>query len=256
VAILGGEGMGQRGLSMTGAAWLAALAALHGGAGRVMLALLDAPETPTGPCQAIAPWPEIMLRSPAAQDWRSATVVCGCGGGMAVRPWLPQILDQAPRLVLDADALNAVAGDSSLSRTLGDRRRRGLDTVLTPHPLEAARLLRTDTPQVQAGRLHAAQELARRFDCTVLLKGSGSVIAGPRSGAEAGPCCWINPTGNARLSTGGTGDVLAGLVAALWAQGLAPTLAAAMGAHRHGAVAEQWPSQRPFSASALARQLG
>lgn len=256
VAILGGEGMGQRGLSMAGAAWLAALAALHGGAGRVMLALLDAPEIPAGPGQAIAPWPEIMLRSPAAQDWRSATVVCGCGGGMAVRPWLPQVLDQAPRLVLDADALNAVAEDSALARTLGERRRRGLDTVLTPHPLEAARLLHTDTSQVQAGRLQAAQELARRFDCTVLLKGSGSVIAAPRGRADTRPYCWINPTGNARLSTGGTGDVLAGLIAALWAQGLAPPLAAAWGAHRHGAVADQWPPQRPFSASALAIQLG
>lgn len=252
VAILGGEGLGQRGLSMTGAAWLAALAALHGGAGRVMLALLDAS---AGSGQATAPWPEIMLRSPEAQDWRSTTVACGCGGGVAVRAWLPQILEQAPRLVLDADALNAIAEDESLASLLKERRQRDLHTVLTPHPLEAARLLKTNTAQVQAQRRHAARQLAQRFDCTALLKGSGTVIAGPQEESDAPPC-WINPTGNARLSTGGTGDVLAGLIAALWAQGLEPTQAAALAAWRHGFAADHWPAHIPFSASALAQRLG
>ena len=85
------------------------------------------------------------------------------------------------------------------------RARRGLATVLTPHPLEAARLLAGSTTEVQANRLDAAQQLARRFACTVVLKGSGTLIAQ----ADATPV--INPTGNARLATGGTGDVLAGL---------------------------------------------
>lgn len=253
VAILGGEGLEYRGLSMTGAAWLAALAALHGGAGRVMLALLDASH---GSGQAISPWPEIMLRSPEAQDWRGATVVCGCGGGMAVRAWLPQILDQAPRLVLDADALNAVAEDESLALLLKERSRRSQHTVLTPHPLEAARLLKMSTAQVQAQRLSAARQLALQFHCTALLKGSGTVIAGSQGDGNASPPCWINPTGNARLSTGGTGDVLAGLIAALWAQGLDPAQAATLAAWRHGHAADQWPAQMPFSASALAQRLG
>ncbi|WP_373783192.1 NAD(P)H-hydrate dehydratase, partial [Delftia acidovorans] len=201
------------------------------------------------------PWPEIMLRSPEAQDWRSTTVACGCGGGVAVRAWLPQILEQAPRLVLDADALNAVAEDESLASLLKERRQRNLHTVLTPHPLEAARLLKTNTAQVQAQRLHAARQLAQRFNCTALLKGSGTVIAGPQGDSDA-PTCWINPTGNARLSTGGTGDVLAGLIAALWAQGLEPTQAAALAAWRHGFAADHWPARIPFSASALAQRLG
>ena len=252
VAILGGEGLGQRGISMTGAAWLAALAALHGGAGRVMLALLDAS---AGSGQATAPWPEIMLRNPEAQDWRATTVACGCGGGVAVRAWLPLILDQAPRLVLDADALNAIAEDESLASLLKGRRQRDLHTVLTPHPLEAARLLQTNTAQVQAQRLNAARQLVQRFDCTVLLKGSGTVIAGPQDKSDA-THCWINPTGNARLSTGGTGDVLAGLIAALWTQGLEPTQAAALEAWRHGFAADHWPAHIPFSASALAQRLG
>lgn len=254
VAVLGGEGLALRGMSMVGAAWLAALAALHAGAGRVMLSLLDenAPPGQTGPA-----WPEIMLRSPEAQDWRTATVVCGCGGGLAVRPWMAQVLEQAPRLVLDADGLNAVADDPALGRMLGSREQQGLQTVLTPHPLEAAHLLGCCTADVQSRRLDAARELAQRFQCTALLKGSGTVIAS-RTGLAQGvrPTCWINPTGNARLATGGTGDVLAGLIAALWAQGRTAPEAAALAAHRHGSVAEQWPRTRPFSASALAVHLG
>ena len=256
VAVVGGEGLTQRGLSMTGAAWLAALAALHGGAGRIMLALLDA-QTPQG----IAPWPEIMLRQPQAQDWSRATVVCGCGGGEAIKPWLPAILRQAPRLVLDADALNAVAADSELQQLLTSRTRNGQGTVLTPHPLEAARLLHTTTDQVQANRLQAAAQLAEQLQCTVVLKGSGSVIAHPTSSA---PACWINPTGNARLATGGTGDVLAGLLGAVWARMAThngePLQTAAQAAtdavYRHGQAADLWPASQPFSASALALRLG
>lgn len=262
VAVVGGEGLAQRGLSMTGAAWLAALAALHGGAGRVMLALLDT-RTPQG----IAPWPEIMLRQPEAQDWSRATVVCGCGGGEAIKPWLPAILQQAPRLVLDADALNAVAADSELQQLLALRARNGQATVLTPHPLEAARLLQTTTDQVQSNRLQAATRLAGQLQSTVVLKGSGSVIAScinPESKDVDLPACWINPTGNARLATGGTGDVLAGLLGAVWAQMATQdadplqtaTQAAIHAAYRHGLAADLWPASQPFSASALALRLG
>jgi hydroxyethylthiazole kinase-like uncharacterized protein yjeF len=259
VAVLGGEGLAQRGLSMTGAAWLAALAALHGGAGRVMLALLDA-QAPQG----IAPWPEIMLRQPDAQDWSHATVVCGCGGGTAITPWLPGILQQAPRLVLDADALNAVAADAGLQQLLISRALHGQATVLTPHPLEAARLLRTTTDQIQANRLQAAMQLAGQLQCTVVLKGSGSVIASPASQDDSTPTCWLNPTGNARLAAGGTGDVLAGFLGAVWTRtagrGSNPlrlaTQAAVEAAYHHGQAADLWPPSQAFSASALASRLG
>ena len=247
VAILGGEGLAQRGLSMTGAAWLAALAALHAGAGRVMLALLDAEQHTE---QAISPWPEIMLRQPQAQDWRNASVVCGCGGGQTIAHWLPQVLQQAPRLVLDADALNAIASDPALANMLTERSTHQQATVLTPHPLEAARLLQTTTQEVQADRLHAASALAQRFQCTVLLKGSGTVIASP------GSTPWINASGNALLARGGTGDVLAGLIGAIWAAGETAEQAAVQAAFRHGKVADTWPTHIPFSASALAMHLG
>ena len=244
VAVLGGEGLSQRGLSMTGAAWLAALAALHSGAGRVMLALLDESHP-----QGITPWPEIMLRQPSAQDWSQSTVVCGCGGGQAVQAWLPHILEQAPQLVLDADALNAIAASPALAQQLTARAARQQPTILTPHPLEAARLLQTSTAAIQANRLQACLQLAQKFQCTALLKGSGTVIA------NAQRQIWINSSGNPRLATGGTGDVLAGHIGALWAQGSNADKAAIQGAFKHGHTADQWPADRPFSASALAMHL-
>ena len=110
-----------------------------------------------------------MLRHPSTQAWDQATVVCGCGGGQAVAAWLPQVLAQAPRLVLDADGLNAVAADKELAHELEGRARIGLHSVLTPHPLEAARLLGCSTAEVQADRLRAVRDLADR---------SGDVLAG------------------------------------------------------------------------------
>ena len=249
VAILGGEGLAARGMGMTGAAVLAALAALHGGAGRVMLALLDDATAPW------APWPELMPRRPEALDLAHAAVVCGCGGGQAIAPHLPRVLQQAARLVLDADALNAIAADAALQDLLRARSSRADGaTVLTPHPLEAARLLESSTAAVQADRLDAATRLAQRYGCTVVLKGSGTVIAAP------GQVPHINPTGNALLATAGTGDVLAGLIgahlAAAHATGTTAQQAASHACWQHGAVADAWPRGQALTARALAQALG
>ncbi len=195
---------------MSGAAMLAARAALAAGAGRVFLVRLDG-------CLAPDPlWPEIMPR-PATevlqpQVLAQRSVVCGCGGGDAVRAVLPMVLHHSARLVLDADALNAIASEPSLLRALQSRASRGLPSLATPHPLEAARLLGIDSAQVQADRLVHATALAGRLQCNVVLKGSGTVIACP----DQVPA--INSTGNARLGTAGTGDVLAGWIGGLWAQ--------------------------------------
>ena len=126
-------------------------------------------------------------------------------------------------------------------------RQRSAPTVLTPHPLEAARLLGRDTAHVQADRLLAARTLSQRLNSVVVLKGSGSVIAGP-----VGPT-FINPTGNARLASAGTGDVLAGFIGALLAQGLDASTAAREAVWRHGNLADHWPANMPLTASALAR---
>lgn len=196
---------------MVGAARLAAHAALGAGAGRTWVSLLDV-DAPSGDITR-PEWlwaPTAWL--PGHADLEHTTVVCGCGGGAAVRTALPALLSRSARLVLDADALNAIAADTQLETMLQARAARGLATIVTPHPLEAARLLGTATPAVQADRLAAARELVRRTGAVVVLKGSGTVIAAP------GQTPAINSTGNATLASGGTGDVLAGWIAGMWAQ--------------------------------------
>ncbi|MBX3587736.1 MAG: NAD(P)H-hydrate dehydratase [Ramlibacter sp.] len=240
VAVIGGAA------GMAGAALLAGQAALHGGAGRVLVGLLDPAPLPVDPGQ-----PELMLRRWDSLPLGALSVVCGCGGGEAVRDALPAVLHGAAGLVLDADALNAIAADTALQALLQARaRRKAGTTVITPHPLEAARLLGCGTREVQADRLQAAQALTARFGCTAVLKGSGSVVASP------GELPAINPTGNARLATAGTGDVLAGLTGALMAQGHGAPAAACAAVWRHGRVADTWPEGAGLSASALARALG
>jgi hydroxyethylthiazole kinase-like uncharacterized protein yjeF len=238
VAIVGGAA------GMAGAALLAGAAALHSGAGRVYLALLDPAASAVDTQQ-----PELMLRAMNDLTHATTTIVCGCGGGDAVRAHLPKILSMASRLVLDADALNAIAGDAQLQAQLRARATRNQRTVLTPHPLEAARLLGTSSREIQQQRLTAAQRMAQEFRCTVVLKGSGSVIAAP----DQTP--FINPTGNARLATAGTGDVLAGAIGAALAAGT-PAFEAACGAvYLHGQCADEWPGDKALTASMLARLL-
>lgn len=232
---------------MSGAVVLAASAALHAGAGRVYLC-------PIRPMEGmlLARQPELMLRRLDSLDLTRATVVCGCGGGQGVAEVLPRVISTAQRLVLDADALNALSADDALKTLLLQRAKRGRDrarAVLTPHPLEAARLLATDTSSVQEDRLQAAQRLAERFQSVVLLKGSGTVIAAP------GKVPVINPTGNARLATAGTGDVLAGMIGARLSMGQAVFEAACEAAYIHGRLADQWPGERPLTASALAASI-
>jgi hydroxyethylthiazole kinase-like uncharacterized protein yjeF len=239
VLVVGGaSGMG-------GAAQLAARAALTAGAGRVYLARLDGCVTPD------LLRPELMPRAIAGamqpEHLAHSTLVCGCGGGAAVAPWLTSALQYAQRLVLDADALNALAKDDMLKAQLRARSSRGQPTVLTPHPLEAARLLDCDVKAVQDQRLAQAQALAEQFGCTVVLKGSGSVIASP------GQKPVINPTGNSRLGSGGTGDVLAGWLGGLWSQGQ-PSQdfdAACASVWLHGAAAEHGNANLPLRANDL-----
>ena len=245
IAVIGGEPMQMHGSGMTGAALLAAQAALHGGAGRVILSLLGAsPE-----CCAVPP--DLMQRPFQRLNLSQLTVVAGCGGGQAIAPLLDDILQHSARLVLDADGLNAVA-ESPDQRAL--LRARGTtpglrQTVITPHPLEAGRLLGCTAQVVQQDRLHAAQALSTQLQCTVILKGSGTVIASP------GETPRINTSGNGLLAIGGTGDVLAGLTGSLLAQGHTAHDAACMAAWQHGAAADRWPSDTALTASRLAAQL-
>ncbi len=244
VAVIGGQSTGASATHMTGAALLAAQAALHAGAGRVFVALLGA----DGPSVDLLQ-PELMFRAPEALDLKNQVVVCGCGGGDAVKTVIAKVLSTATRAVLDADALNAIATDPQLQTQLQARHGRGYGTVLTPHPLEAARLAGSTASAVQADRLAAARQLARRFACVVVLKGSGTVIAAP------GRTCMINAGGNALLATAGTGDVLAGMIGAGLARGLNDFEAACCAVFAHGRRADSWAADRPdqtLTASALA----
>jgi hydroxyethylthiazole kinase-like uncharacterized protein yjeF len=231
---------------MAGAALLAARSALAAGAGRVYLARPDEGPLPADPLR-----PELMPRernqalAPAMLE--SSTVVCGCGGGSTIAGLLPTLLRHAARLVLDADGLNAVAADPALAQALAERAARSQPSVLTPHPLEAARLLGSTTAQVQANRLSTAQALADRLGAVTVLKGSGSVVAAP------GRLPVINPTGSARLGTAGSGDVLAGWLGGLWAQQPAAegALAAEQAVWLHGRAGETGDQRLPLRAADL-----
>jgi hydroxyethylthiazole kinase-like uncharacterized protein yjeF len=219
VAIIGGA------TGMTGAAVLAARGALFTGAGRVYVASLG-----DGPAYDSLQ-PEIMFRSAAGFNADGSTLVLGPGMGDSAGAMraLVKALDGPAPLVLDADALNLVAASVDLQGHLAGRT---APTIMTPHPLEAARLLGMTAGVVQGDRLAAAREMAARFDAIVVLKGSGSVIA------RADGMVMINPTGNPGLATGGTGDVLAGVCGSLLAQGW-PAWEAALGAvWMHGAGAD------------------
>ncbi|MFH0131311.1 NAD(P)H-hydrate dehydratase [Variovorax sp. VaC1] len=230
---------------MAGAALLAGSAALHAGAGRVFVGLLDPSAVPVDTSQ-----PELMLRDARTLDLSGTTTVCGCGGGSAVRELLPRALATAATLVLDADALNAIATDSALQTQLASRGKRGRPTVITPHPLEAARLLGCTAADVQVDRLAAARKLASRFGIVAVLKGSGTVIADAGDGPAA-----INLTGNARLATAGTGDVLAGMIGAALAAHQPAFEAAQEAVWRHGHIADTWPADAPLlTAGTLARR--
>ena len=130
-------------------------------------------------------------------------------------------------LVLDADGLNAAAKMEALPRSPG------LPLILTPHPGEMARLCGLTIAEVNAGREGIAAGYARAEDCVVVLKGHRTIVAGPQGEV------FVNPTGNPGLSRGGSGDILAGMIAGLAAQGLSPLDAAVCGVWLHGAAADE-----------------
>jgi ADP-dependent NAD(P)H-hydrate dehydratase / NAD(P)H-hydrate epimerase len=213
---------------MVGAALLCGRAALKLGAGRVYVGLLarDAPLLD-------AAQPELMLR--AADDvLKLDHLSClalgpGLGLGADAAFYLRCALDAKLPLVIDADALNAIAADATLKSLL----QQSLTIkVLTPHPAEAARLLASTTREVQADRIAAATTLAHEYQAHVVLKGAGSICASP------GEPWRINTSGNPGMASAGMGDVLTGLIAALIAQGADAQRAMDAAVWLHGAAAD------------------
>ncbi len=227
--MMGGVGILGGAPGMTGAALLAGRAALKLGAGRVYVGLLDNTALAVDTGQ-----PELMLRKPddvLASGFATALAVGpGLGQGAAALVLLKQALDSELPLVLDADALNLLAAHPVLAGRLARRR---APALLTPHPLEAARLLEVDMDAVRADRLGAALSLAGRLNAMTVLKGCGSVIAAP-----AGHW-YLNTSGNPGMASAGMGDVLAGLAVALMAQGWEAEPALLCAVHLHGAAADR-----------------
>jgi NAD(P)H-hydrate epimerase len=220
VLCIGGE------LGTGGAVMLAADAALRCGAGLVSVAT-RAPHV----AALLARRPEAMARAVESQDEidpmlaRASVIVLGPGLGQG--DWGRALYRRALRadrpLVLDADALNLLAA--------GDARAPP-GSVLTPHPGEAARLLGAAVAQVQADRFAAAAELADQYDCVVVLKGAGSLVAAPGRRPR------VIAAGNPGMAVGGMGDLLSGCIGALCAQGLDGFDAACCGSLLHAAAGD------------------
>ena len=220
VAVIGGTD------GMIGASILAARAALISGAGRVTLE-----------CRAEhAPhvdmvYPEIMFATKPVnlEDFDAIVLGCGLGTSAEAKARVIEALNCQKPLILDADALNIIAADIKLQDMVLARR---APTVLTPHPGDAARLLRRDTAGVTADRVAACRALAVQTGAIVVLKGAGTVIS-MRSSRT-----WINPTGSPMLATGGSGDVLAGMIGAMFAQGYDMVESVLAAVYFHGLSAE------------------
>jgi len=222
-------------VGMTGAAAMSAQAALKIGAGLVTLGVPESlndileiklTEVMTKP---LPETPERTIRAKAAEqimDLVPAADVVLAGPGLSTHTSTVTLVRQlvtlvAKPLVIDADALNALVGKVELLS------KRPGPTIMTPHPGELGRLLGISVEEVQSDRLTAAAGAAADWGATVILKGARTIVAG------AG-CLHINPTGNPGMATAGTGDVLAGMVAGLIAQGLPPYPASVLAVYLHG----------------------
>ena len=234
---------GSRGLS--GAAVLSGLGALRGGAGLVTVA------APRGIVDIVAAGEPSYLTLSLPEDaegriglgglvplWQAATAstAMAIGPGWGTSPALDVLaercyLDLDLPLVVDADALNALARSRRVVTDDGNPLRPVAPRVLTPHPGELARLLSQEIEEIGRRREELTIEFARRLGAVVVLKGPGTVISD-------GDRLAVNTTGNSGLATGGSGDVLTGLVAALLAAGMDAFEAAWLAAHLHGLAAD------------------
>lgn len=235
---------------MAGAAALTATAALKSGAGYVEIicpaGLLPA-LTEAVPAAMVHACGEENRAQLGAADHdaivaiaaRANAMVIGPGLGVSSgEPWLPRLLmelqDDYPELplVLDADGLNQLAASCV------DLNICAPTMILTPHPGEAARLLRwPSAAAVQADRVGAVASLVQASSATILLKGAGTLVQ------QAGEDCWQNHSGNAGMATAGSGDVLSGHLGALLASSLAPFNAARLGAYLHGRAGDLFAAE-------------
>ena len=251
---------------MRGAALLAALGAQASGAGKVFLHFLDADPAQTFALSMMHPSLLLFNLSGAwdnkLKEIDALVIGCGLGQSNGALKLLLDVLTACKALkkpiVLDADALNLIAQNDS---TFVAFRETSLDQiasgVMTPHPLEAARLLALPTSQVQADRFKATQALADKYRLVAALKGPGTVIACPKDAPVSKDLSTtsIAPPGSPALAVGGTGDVLAGIIGSLLAQGFDPYQSAQMGTTIHALAGSQWSETRAKSYGLKAEEL-
>jgi len=234
----------------TGAAQLSVGAAVHGGAGMVRLV-----SAPTAVAVVRQHWPEAVITTiqdgqPGGQVLETAGRVQawaagpGMGTGDAAADLLGAVLATNIPVLVDADGITVLAAHRDLLS-------RSAPTLITPHAGELGRLLGADPADIERRRLHYATRAAAELGCTVLLKGSTTVIASPPPDQQV----LVNPTGTSWLATAGSGDVLSGLAGALLAQGLEPLRAAAAAAYLHGIAGRLAAADAPIAASDLIAAL-
>jgi len=220
LGILGGAA------GMTGAALLAGRAALKLGAGRVYIGCLEQSLS----VDPVAP--ELMLRHAddvLGLDLDALVVGPGLGRGERAETLVGAALASDIPCVFDADALNLLSENEDLRKACA---RRSAETLLTPHPGEAAALCGKSVPEVQADRVATARDLCKIFNAHVVLKGNGSILAA-RDGHW-----FVNTSGNSGMASAGMGDVLAGVLGSLLAQRYPGEAALVLGTHLHGAAAD------------------
>lgn len=247
-------------LGKTGAAHLAALGALRSGAGLVTIAAPRSavpiiasmgPEYMTEPLEETAAGTVDFSALDRVLEMKADVIALGPGLGQdpSTAAFVQGLVERAGvPLVVDADGLNAFAGEAD--RLLG---RDGVDVIITPHPGELARLLNVSVEAVQHDRLNYARDFAASHRAHVVLKGHRTIIAGPENRA------FINLTGNAGMATGGTGDLLTGMIAAWFAQLLDAEAACKLAVYLHGTagdLAEADEGEVALVASDVANHLG
>ncbi|MCC6670770.1 MAG: NAD(P)H-hydrate dehydratase [Planctomycetes bacterium] len=228
--------------AMLGAAILVARGALRSGAGLVRVVL---PEALRVPLTIAVPCATTLARHPDPRRWLGGLDAVAVGPGLGATAGTRRLVNALLRhcvvpLVLDADALNVLA---PLRRPIAA----GAPIVLTPHPGEAARLLGTDVAAIQSDRRAAAAALARAGGGVAVLKGAGTLVCDGRR-------LFANTTGNPGMATGGSGDVLTGILAALLALGMEPFAAACLAVHAHGRAGDL-VARRRSEAGLLAEDL-
>jgi hydroxyethylthiazole kinase-like uncharacterized protein yjeF len=239
VLIIGGAS------GMAGSVLLSGRAALHAGAGWVMIGFLDERAV-----AVLSDQPELMLShaSKAMIEQAQPDVLAigpGLGQSAEARDLLNQALQSPALLIIDADGLNLIATDSELLKQL--KHRPSMSTVITPHPGEAARLLNTTTEQVQLDRPLAIDQLVALTGAIVVLKGQNTLIKTPHLAPQLNEATQMCLKGHPGMGVAGMGDVLTGVIAAIVSQGIRhhinPFEAACLAVELHASAADSLLNQ-------------